>query len=230
MPQKTAKRYWMITKSIFTSSYNIRLRSFTDWLVVSLIATSILCIPASICIGIAFLFSPKPTDPIWLFMLIPWMGIGPFIPLLIYFRYYRKPRKNDKIINYLLSEVLTDSPVQAGEEETYIFSKNGFIFTMYFETLSFPSSKKGRKFEKKELLILYMAFDYAGSDIPDKQLILESIKVYLRNKPIDKCVIATIHHLSIGLEYKQVSSSDIKEIVSEFIYITTRFHLKPAGL
>lgn len=225
---KQGRTYIQICKDIFRYASNadrVRLDSLKSWLVVSSMMSAIFCVPASIIIGIMWLTDPKE-DSVLLLMAIPWIFICPLVFLAAYIVNYRKPRKNDRIIEELFSLVQKDIPITLEDGFVYMFRKDGFLFKVYFETRLYddPRKKAGKKIKARTINML-MYFGFSGMDISEYPNVVDEVKAYLDGKRMGQSIWVNYCLAGINMDYGRVAAADVTEIVDEFIYLTGRFGL-----
>lgn len=224
MKTNTNQNYWRTIKEIFTCPYAIRVESHKEWLTLSFLLCALFCTPASLALGITYLFAPLP-DSIWLFMLIPWMVVGPFIPLCVYLAYYRAPRKSDEMVCRLLERVVPADSIVLESKNNYLFTKDGAAFRVTFGNAYFLQGRRRRR--KAKIVSPAILLDFS-TDVRDEQIkILEDIYAYLEDKPIGRIVLYHSHLLRIAMECRVVSSLDMETIVNELLYVARRFRMKP---
>lgn len=226
MQPQEKRSYIQLVKNIFKNINNpdyVRLNC-KEWSIISLLMSIVICLPASIIIGIAWLMAPNE-DSIFLCMLIPWV-FAPIIFICVYIYNYWKPRRNDKVITRLFALAETDAPISPKSGCVYIFSKDNFLFEPYvqIEPIYKPS---GNKKGNVELIILSMIFDCDYKSIQDYHALVEDMYAYSNGKQIGNHIKIGYNIFTIKLKLKDMTPEWIKKIVDEFIYYTERFNLRP---
>lgn len=228
---KKKNKYWQLTARIFANPYNpasVRLKSFKECFIVSCLICVVVCLPASLFLGLVAFFFPNEV-PFYQFMLIPWMFFIPIIPIGVYWCYCRQPKKNDQFINRIFKSV-TSSLTLTQDDSGYTFVKNGFLFELYFETLYEDSNSTKNNLKRIEVVKMIMCFDFSTSNISEYDAILAEMDVYRQGKSVGDSVFLNYHSMGIVMARKSMSEPSVVHVVDEFLYMANRFGLKPITL